>query len=108
MTNSNNTPKIKAIIENIESKFDINGNRYSYSVVTNTITGESSSFYMGWGSSEILSLLREATDYNYGDFKEFTESIPIREFNRREKTHVDFHDSNSKEIVKEIKILMGA
>jgi len=99
--------KIKVIIENIESNYDKDCNRYSYSVVTNTETGEASSFYMGWGTSEMYVLVARVLGLRHGDFKEFTKSIPIRLFNRRMKTHVDFRDSNSKDITIELRKLFG-
>jgi len=77
--------KIKAHVLILNSKMDLNGNRYFSCVITRLSDGKMASGQISGGESNVTYSMRQF----FGDWDSFiytTKEMPIREYNRFTKT----------------------
>jgi hypothetical protein len=90
MTNTTEveTMKINGILECLNSRADIYGNRYFAFRYTDTATGKTVSATISGGQSNISSIpyYLHGQSYEPRDIHYTSEELPIREFNRLTKT----------------------
>jgi hypothetical protein len=89
---------IKAIIESVNSKSDMYGNRYFFMRYTDTKSGKTIEGNISGGESNIRSIIREM-GLEYSDVYFNTIELPIREYNRQSKG-LEYAGCRAEEIVK--------